>query len=771
MSPSRADPTDRRDADTPHEDVDARVAERTAELAAAIDDLQAEVRDRMAAEESLRRHAAALREQAQLLDLAHDAIIVRDMDGRVVFWNRGAEHTYGWSRGEAVGNSAHMLLRTEFDTPMAEIDARLRREGRWEGRVVRRSRRGQRIVADTRWALRRDENGEPLAVLEIDTDVTERDRIEQQLRRSEALLGEAQRIARLGNWELDVPTGALYWSEQVYRIFGLSPLEFRPTYEGFLSRVHPEDRPAVEGAVRAAMEEGRPYGIDHRIVRDDGVVRYVHEQAEVGYDADGRSLRMSGTVQDITRRKRWEQAGAEARRYAESIVETIREPLLVLDEQLRVASANSAFYEHFGLAPEGARRQRLDELGGGQWDIPELRRLLRRVLTHGQPVEDFEITCRFERIGRRVLLLNARRIRSRRRTRLVLLAIADITERKRAREALERERKRLDAVLHMLPGWVCLVGRDFRYRFANDSFLEVFGEPGDRPCYEVQFARSGPCENCRLPRVIDRRQAEHWVHADHTGGDGRAFEVWAYPFTDIDGTPVALELGIDVTRRKRLERLVMEASETERRSIGRDLHDTLGQDLTALGFLVRGFAERVGEQMPDEAPGAEQISKLINRAVARVRALARGLDPVGLHEDGIAAGLMELAHTTQEVFNVPCRFECDDGLAFGDEAILTHLYHIAREAVSNAAKHARATRIDVSLRREDDRIVLTVRDDGVGLPDDVDDDEGEGVGLHIVRYRASVINATLYLGPAQPRGTCLRVSVPERRCAQEKSRE
>ena len=124
-----------------------------------------------------------------------------------------------------------------------------------------------------------------------------------QLRRSEARLAEAQRIARLGHWEWDIPSGSLIWSREVFRIFGLEPGEVEPTYAFFLEQVYPEDRAMVEAAVEEALRGNQEYALDHRIARPDGSLRILHEQAEVVRDPDGRPVRMSGTVQDITERR------------------------------------------------------------------------------------------------------------------------------------------------------------------------------------------------------------------------------------------------------------------------------------------------------------------------------------------------------------------------------------------------------------------------------------------------------------------------------------
>ena len=132
----------------------------------------------------------------------------------------------------------------------------------------------------------------------------EKQEIHEALRKSEASLAEAQRIARLGNWDWDIEENDLLWSDEIYRIFGLAPQEFGATYEAFLNSVHPEDREFAKASVDEALYEGKPFNIDHRIVLPDGSERIVHEQAEVFFDETGNAIRMIGTVQDITERKR-----------------------------------------------------------------------------------------------------------------------------------------------------------------------------------------------------------------------------------------------------------------------------------------------------------------------------------------------------------------------------------------------------------------------------------------------------------------------------------
>ncbi|MDH3473650.1 MAG: PAS domain S-box protein, partial [Rhodospirillales bacterium] len=159
-----------------------------------------------------------------------------------------------------------------------------------------------------------DDAGDFLGYRGSAVDITEQMRAQKALRKSEASLVNAQRIAKLGNWDWNIVTGELRWSDEIYRIFGLEPQQFGATYEAFLESVHPDDRETVTQAVDAALTGAVPYSIDHRIVLPDGAVRIVHEQAEVTFDGSGTPVRMSGTVQDISESVR----AAEALRESEA---------------------------------------------------------------------------------------------------------------------------------------------------------------------------------------------------------------------------------------------------------------------------------------------------------------------------------------------------------------------------------------------------------------------------------------------------------------------
>ncbi len=173
------------------DELEARVQERTADLRQSNEQLRVEVAERQRTEK-------VLREQANLLDLTHDTVFVRDINDVITYWNRGAEELYGWKREEAIGQITHRLLQSIFPAQIEEITTELFRSGRWAGEIVHTRRDGTQITVASRWSLQRDEEGQPIAMLETNNDITERRQVEEGLRKAQAELAHITRVMTMG---------------------------------------------------------------------------------------------------------------------------------------------------------------------------------------------------------------------------------------------------------------------------------------------------------------------------------------------------------------------------------------------------------------------------------------------------------------------------------------------------------------------------------------------------------------------------------------------
>ncbi|OAI57523.1 hypothetical protein AYO50_01420, partial [Acidobacteria bacterium SCGC AG-212-P17] len=247
-----------------------------------------------------------LAEQAALLDLARDCIAVRDMEGRIIFWNRGAKETYGWSADEAVGRASQELLQTKSPVPLNEIEATVLTQGAWEGELEQSMRDGKRIFLASRWSLWRDEHGAPKAFLVINRDITARKHTEEQLHSLTERLALATRSASIGVWDWDLRTNTTLWDDTLFDMFRIKKV-VPMAFEDFTQRVHPDDLSKVHASLERAITGKTQDFVEFRIIRPDGSLRHIAAAEGVVLDEQGKVVRVVGTGVDITERKQMEE--------------------------------------------------------------------------------------------------------------------------------------------------------------------------------------------------------------------------------------------------------------------------------------------------------------------------------------------------------------------------------------------------------------------------------------------------------------------------------
>jgi signal transduction histidine kinase len=216
-------------------------------------------------------------------------------------------------------------------------------------------------------------------------------------------------------------------------------------------------------------------------------------------------------------------------------------------------------------------------------------------------------------------------------------------------------------------------------------------------------------------------------------------------------------LAVAEAGRKRLESEIVGAAEREQQRIGADLHDNLGQQLTAIQLMCTALKEDAAGH-PSLAGPLQQVCQMLNEAVMHTRLLARGLVPVGGGPDALQTGLAELAARTDRLGRVWCRFECPEPVALDAPAPTAHLYRIAQEAVNNALKHANAHAVLIRLTQKNGALLLEISDDGAGLPPLTAG--ADGMGLGVMRHRAALIGAELEIGSKPGKGVTVRCRLP-----------
>ena len=260
-----------------------------------------DITERKRSEEQLRKLHGAV-EQSQSI------IVITDSKGDIEYVNPRFTELTGYTHDEAVGRNPRILKSGEHTPEFYEQLWDTITSGKeWRGEFHNRKRDGGLYWESASISPITNEDGEVTHFIAVKEDITDRRKAKEALLKSEASLAEAQRIARMGNWDWDIVENELHWSDEIYRIFGLTPREFGATFEAFMDSVHPDDRKFVKESVDNALYDGAPYDIDHRVVLPDGTERIVHEKAEVTFGKESRPVRMVGTVHDITERKRMEE--------------------------------------------------------------------------------------------------------------------------------------------------------------------------------------------------------------------------------------------------------------------------------------------------------------------------------------------------------------------------------------------------------------------------------------------------------------------------------
>lgn len=301
-----------------------------------------------------------------ITETAIEAIVSADQRGSITYFNRSAERMFGQPAEELIGHSLVVLMPERFRDGFRKGLERYLATGRSVtiGRtveVVGRRRDGSEFpveVSQTAWAT-----AEQVCFTSVIRDVAERKRVEQRQRRLEAQLAEAQHVARLGSWEWDMDSDTVTWSDELYRIFGLEREALSPTYQGFLERVHPEDQAFVNEIIERARGDHRPFEFDHRVCRPDGSVRILHARGHVLTDAAGRATRMIGTGQDVTERRREEEAlRLDRHSMATVLLETVQALVMAVDSEGRIVRFNKSCERSTGYGFDEVR-------GKALWDV------------------------------------------------------------------------------------------------------------------------------------------------------------------------------------------------------------------------------------------------------------------------------------------------------------------------------------------------------------------------------------------------------------------
>jgi PAS domain S-box-containing protein len=431
-----------------------------------------DIAERKQAQETLRLSEERFRSLFENTPVAYQSL---DHTGRFIDVNQQLCHLLGYEREELIGSEFGEFWADDVRGYFPETFEDFKKTGRVRNELALRRRDGAIVNAVIDGRIQRDQNGEFLRTHCILTDITERTRAEEALRRREAGLKEAQRIAHIGSWELDLVTKRLTWSDEVYRIFEIDSEFFGASYEAFLQLVHPDDRSSVNQAYTESVMARTPYNISYRLLMPDGRIKFVRERCETKYGSDGLPIGSTGTVQDITEQMRATEALQRSEeRFSKAFNEAaIGMALVALDGrwlQVNRALCNIVGYSKEEL--EATTFQAVTHPDDLESDLTLLRQLLE-----GE-ISTYRMEKRYlHKQGHIVwIVLSVSLVRqSNGEPQHLISQMQDITEQKKAEEALAHNHALLTAIMDASIDLIYIKDLQGRYVHINRAGAEAVG--------------------------------------------------------------------------------------------------------------------------------------------------------------------------------------------------------------------------------------------------------------------------------------------------------
>ena len=405
-----------------------------------------------------------------IVDMQSEMISLARADGTLVYVNPAYARQFGREAAQMRGaNLFDFIAPADREIVRSQLERVLASEQSQssENRMLAPDG-GERWVAWTN-GVQRDAEGRPL-LHSVGRDISERKRVEQALRASQAFLARTGRVAGVGGWELDLLTSKVTWSAQT-RLIHEVPADFEPSLDTAVNFYTPTSRPVIEEAVRVGMEHGQPWDLELSLITATGRPIEVRAQGEVEFE-DGRPVRLVGAFHDITERKRLEQRVTDSERFLRQIADSLPIRIAYVDAQLRYSFVNLAHSKRFGRAREEIIGRTREELAPRDLDFGIDARV--SAVLAGQP-QRFEFE---ESVNGELRQIDSHLIpdvAEDGRVRGFFSTGVDITERAAAQRFLQLQTATLRSVTESIPAIVVVVDSNLRYRFVNGAFERWYG--------------------------------------------------------------------------------------------------------------------------------------------------------------------------------------------------------------------------------------------------------------------------------------------------------
>ncbi len=768
-----------------------------------------------------RQHAAeALRKSEEkyrnLIEQAPDAIFVAGPDLRIIDLNARATELTGYTREEIL-----QMFTPDFIPPEDILAAPFRMKELRAGKAVlseRRVRRKDGTLFPVEIHARILSDGTLQGIVR---DMSERRQAEEALRTKDSLLSESQRIAHIGSWLFD-PTGqTTTWSDEMYRLYGVSPETFTTIGESFLDLVHADDRTVLTAWSAACWDGKQPPAIEFRAVLSDGSVRFIRAHGELSVATESRPAYITGTAQDITEHRQSEELVNGQKQVLEMIAinAPLRETLTRLIELIEAQSpemicsilfldADGVHIRH-GAAPGlpdsfnraidgvvigpssgscGTAMFRGKEVFVEDIQTDPLWADYRGLANdHGLRACWSAPICDAQKrvLGTFAIYYRQPGLPTERHRRLIDIATqtaAIAITRQRSEAALRESEGRYRALVEWSPEAIT-VHREGKLLFVNPAAVRMFG------ARSAQDLIGRPVQDL-LESDFDSSSAAKVENDSVSGGapmtearfvklDGSSIDVEIQGTSIVyDGEPAQHDTLRDITERKRAEAALrtseeqlralsarlQSAREEEGTRIAREIHDELGGALTGLKWDLEGIDKVLSElgranQFDEQREQIRSMTGLIESTINTVRRIASELRPGVLDDLGLVAAIEWQAQQFQARTGIQCDCVASADVVELNRERATAFFRILQEILTNVIRHASATRVDIELQEQDGELQLRVSDNGRGITA-AEVENTSSLGLLGMQERALLVGGVVAIAGEAGLGTTVIARVP-----------
>ena len=715
-----------------------------------------DVTDRVARQEELEREHAKVE---AILNSIPDALMFANADRKITYCNPAVEQVFGYDPNELIGLPTAVLY-ADSENDERQCSERFPINADQQNRPFElewKRKDGTLFPGETIGTLVRKPSGSSVGFLGLIRDMTERSKAKESLRIQEQALQSERKLAdeirsSLGLiveealdeiFVCDVETltyvqvnrrGRDNIGYEMEELLNMSP-------EDICVNMTPDSLGELAATLRASEDGSMTIEKVHR--RKDGSCYNAEARIQLGSYL-GREA-FVGFVRDVTERNKTQNALLESEQRFSAFMDNSPFVAWVKDAQGRHQYFSRAYQEEIGIPPG-------DWIGKTEFDLWPAEIAQRHHDTDMKVLETRK-TVTFEaklplpdgQLKNWYVLKFPFHVNS---DEVFIGGIAvDMTEQRRA----ESER---DRFFETSGDMMCIANFEKYFTRVNQACTDILG-------YTREELLSRPFTDFIHPddlgatvgAVALLREGGQVIQFEnryrHKNGSYRVIS-WTTPDPEPDGE-VIFAIGRDITERRSMERSLLQIADNEQRRISHDLHDGLGQELAGTSMMARSLANKLIEKSQPESELAMKIAELLGESLELSRSLARGLRPVEIDTEGLQAGLMQLADRISEAYPAECSFHGTDNLQPNDPEFATHLYRIAQEAVTNAAKHGKPKTIEIHLDSFEDALELKVVDDGDGINSAAE--SGEGIGMQSMRYRSNIIGAKLNVQSNRPAGT------------------